>query len=252
MSAIATAAIIFACLSACALLGMLLHSRVPVDHLSAESKDVVKLAMGLIATMAALVLGLLTASAKSSFDTWNNEIKQSAAKIILLDRTLAHYGPEAKPIRDLIRDAVAFRIAQTWPEDNPHGGTLDSSTTQAAEGIEGDIRALAPQNDTQRALQSKALQISGDLLGARWVLLTQAGSSTPGLFLVVLVFWLCVLFASFGILAPRNTTVIAALLFCALSVAGSTFLILEMDRPLEGVLKISSAPLRYALAHLDQ
>jgi hypothetical protein len=129
MSAIATASIIFACLAASALLGLLLHSRVPVDHLSTESKDVVKLAMGLIATMAALVLGLLTASAKSSFDTWNNEVKQSAAKIILLDRTLAHYGPETKPIRDLIRDAVAFRIAQTWPEDNPSGGTLDSSKT---------------------------------------------------------------------------------------------------------------------------
>jgi len=252
MSALAVASIIFVCLAASALLGLFLHSRVPVDHLSTESKDVVKLAMGLIATMAALVLGLLTASAKSSFDTWNNEVKQSAAQIILLDRTLAHYGPETKPIRDLLRDAVAFRIAQTWPEDDPHGGTLDSSKTQAVEGIEGDIRALAPQNDTQRAQQAKALQITGDLLGERWVLLTQAGSSTPFLFLVILVFWLSVLFASFGILAPRNATVIAALLFCALSVAGSTFLILEMDRPLEGVLKISSAPLRYALSHLEQ
>jgi hypothetical protein len=252
MSAIVVASIIFACLSASALLGLFLHSRVPVDHLSSDSKDVVKLAMGLIATMAALVLGLLTASAKGSFDTWNNEVKQGAAKIILLDRTLAHYGPETKPIRDLLRDVVAFRIAQTWPEDNPSGGTFDSSKTQAVEGIEGDIRALSPQNDIQRALQAKALQIGGDLVGERWVLLAQAGNSTPLLFLVVLVFWLCVLFASFGILAPRNATVVAALLFCALSVAGSTFLILEMDRPLEGVLKISSAPLRYALAHLEQ
>jgi hypothetical protein len=252
MPPLVIASIVFACLFASALLGMALRTRLPVDHLSTDSKDVVKLAMGLIATMAALVLGLLTASAKSSFDTWNDEVKQNAAKIIVLDRTLAHYGPETKEIRDLIRGVVAFRIAQTWPEDAAQIGRLDSSNTPAVEGIEARIRALTPQNDTQRALQAAALQTMGDLLGARWLMLSQAGNATPLLFLVIVVFWLSVLFASFGVFAPRNATVAAALFFCALSVAGSIFLILEMDRPLEGFLKISSAPLRYALAHVDQ
>jgi len=252
MPPIAVGLIVFACLFGAALLGMLLRRRVPVDHLSAESKDVVKLAMGLIATMAALVLGLLTASAKSSFDTWNNEIKQSAANVIVLDRTLAHYGPETKEVRALIRSAIALRIAQTWPEEGSRVEKFDSSRTQAVEQIEDRIRALAPQNDSQRTLQSKALAIMGELLGARWLLLTEAGNMTPILFLVILVFWLAVLFASFGLLAPSNTTVIVALIFCALSVAGSIFLILEMDRPLEGLLKVSSAPLRYALAHLGE
>jgi len=231
MSPIAIASIVFSCLFGSAGVGMFLHSRVPVDHLSAESKDVVKLAMGLIATMAALVLGLLTASAKSAFDTWNNEIKQSAVSVILLDRTLAEYGPETREIRDRIRGVVAFRIAQTWPEDDPRHGKFDTSTTETVENIQGRFRALTPANDTQRELQPKALQIMGDLLGARWMMLTQAGNSTPLLFLVVLVFWLSVLFASFGVLAPRNATVVGALL---LGAAGSTFLILEMDRPLEG------------------
>src|SRR5262250_1889447 len=147
MPPIAVGLIVFVCLFGAAMLGMFLRARVPVDYLSAESKDVVKLAMGLIATMAALVLGLLTASAKASFDTWNNEIKQSAASVLVLDRTLAHYGPETKEVRDLIRAAVAVRIAQTWPEDRSQNETFDSSRTQAVEDIEDRIRALAPQND---------------------------------------------------------------------------------------------------------
>lgn len=253
MSAFAIASIVFACVFASALLGMLLRATVPGDHLNPDSKDVVKLAMGLLATMAALVLGLLTASAKSSFDTWDNEVKESAAKIILLDRVLAQYGPETKDVRDLLRGAVAFRLAQTWPEDKSQAAKFDSAaTTPSVEAIEGRIRALSPQNDSQRALQSRAQQITADLLATRWLLFAQAGNSIPLPFLVVLVFWLSVLFVSFGLLAPRNATVIAALLLCALSVSGSIFLILEMDTPLAGLLKISSAPLRYALSQLGQ
>ena len=253
MHALAIASVVFACLFGSALLGMFLRGSLPADHLSADSKDVVKLAMGLVATMAALVLGLLTASAKSSFDTQNSEVQQSAAQIILLDRTLAQYGPETRDVRELLRRAVAFRLALTWPEDG--SGTRRSTAPRRhrpSRSSRTSIRALAPQNDAQRALQSRALQITDDLLETRWLIFAQAGNSLPVPFLVVLVFWLAVLFASFGLFAPRNATVIAALLLCALAVSGSTFLILEMSQPLGGLLKISSAPLRYALAHLGQ
>jgi hypothetical protein len=252
-SSIAVASFVFACVFGSALLGMLLRSTVPVDHLNAESKDVVKLAMGLIGTMAALVLGLLTASAKSSFDTLDSEIKQGAAHIILLDRTLAQYGPETKDTRELIRRAVTYRVNLTWPENASHTAQVEApETTPSVEVIQAKIRALSPQNDDQRWLQSRAIEISGDLVGARWLMLAQAGSSVPLPFLVVLVVWLMVLFGSFGLLAPRNATVLAILALCALSVAGSIFLILEMSRPLDGVIKVSSAPLHYALSHLGQ
>lgn len=118
--------------------------------------------------------------------------------------------------------------------------------------IESRIRALEPQNDAQRGQQARAVAICDALLGTRWLMFAQAGNSLPMPFLVVLIFWLALLFASFGLFAPRNATVIAALLLCALAVAGSTFLILEMNRPLEGLIKISSAPLRYAFAQLGQ
>jgi hypothetical protein len=252
-SSIAIASIVFACVFGSALIGLLLHGRVPVDHLNAESKDVVKLAIGLIGTMAALVLGLLTASAKSSFDTIDSEIKQNAAQIVLLDRTLAQYGPETGEIRNTIRRALMYRLNLTWPEDAEHAVKVDApETTPSVENIQAGIRALAPQNDAQRSLQSTATAVAGSLAGARWLILVQAGSALPVPFLIVLVLWLVVLFATFGLLAPRNLTVVIALGLCALSVSGSIFLILEMSQPLTGIIKVSSAPLHYALAHMGQ
>jgi len=253
MHSLAIASIVFACLFGSALLGLFLRALLPQEHLSPDSKDVVKLAMGLVATMAALVLGLLTASAKSSFDTQNSEVQQSAAHIILLDRALAQYGPEARRLREQLQQVLRFRLAQTWPEDGSVARAVDTAaTTPTVEAIEGGIRALAAQNDAQRGQQTKALALCGGLLETRWLMFAQATNSLPLPFLVVLIFWLALLFASFGLFAPRNATVIVALLLCALAVAGSTFLILEMNQPLTGLIKISSAPLQYALSQLGQ
>jgi hypothetical protein len=253
MSAIAISMIIFACIFGSALLGLFLRAMLPEHHLSSESKDVVKLAMGLIATMAALVLGLMTASAKSSFDIQNSETVRSAADIIQLDRALARYGPETKEIRDLLRRVVAFRIHLTWPEDGSKPGNLDSpEMTRAAEGFEDRIRKLSPQNNVQREFQSQALQLTRDMMGTRWLRIAQLSNPVPLLFLVVQVFWLSILFGTFGLFAPHNATVIAALVLSAVAVSGSTFLILEMYQPFEGLMKISAAPMRYALSQVGQ
>lgn len=253
MSELAIAVIVFACVFGSALLGLFLRATLPEHHLSSESKDVVKLAMGLIATMAALVLGLLTASAKSSLDVQNAETVHIAVDIIRLDRALARYGPETKEIRDLLKRAVALRIRLTWPEDGSAPKNLDSpEMTRAAENLEDKIRELSPRNELQREFKSRALQISGDLLATRWLRIAQLSDPVPLLFLVVQVFWLIILFGTFGLFAPRNATVIVALVLCAVAVSGSTFLILEMHRPLEGLMKISPAPMRYALSQLGQ
>ena len=254
MSPTEIALIVFACVLGGTLLGMYLRVVMPEHHLSEDSKDVIKLGMGLIATIAALVLGLVIASAKSSYDTQDVSVKHIAAKIMLLDRQLALYGPETKESRDLIRRILAQRIDKIWPEERSQYAKLDTSETfptAVGEGLEYRIRQLAPQNDVQRGLQSTALQISSDIMETRWFVLG-AGSSVPVPFLVVVVFWLTVIFGSFGIFAPRNATVIAVLIVCALSVACSIFLILEMDQPFRGVMKISSTPLRFTLSHLGQ
>ena len=245
--------IAFGCLFGGAVLGMLLRRILPEHHLNADSKDVVKLGMGLIATMSALVLGLLIASAKGSYDTQRNEVTQMSADIVQLDRVLAHYGPQAKEARDHERGVVMDVLMTIWSDRAFRSEKLDSRSLRAeADHFYEDIQKLSPQDDFQRTLQSQAMQISAEVGRIRSLLLEQTGGSIPMPFLVVMIFWLAMIFVSFGLFAPPNSTVIAVLFVCAVSVAGAIFLILELDRPFEGLLRISNEPVRNALAHLGQ
>jgi Protein of unknown function (DUF4239) len=254
VSALAIAAIVFVFVFGGALLGMFLRTVLPKTHFVDESKDVVKLGMGLVATMAALVLGLLVASAKGSYDIQRNGLDEISANLILLDSALAQYGPEAQDARALLRHTVGVTLARIWPEDSSEASTLEApETTSGGRALYDRLEGLAPHNDVQRGLQSQALRIAADLAQARWLLVAQRESGTiPTPFLVVLVFWLVVLFASFGLLGPPNATVIATLLVSALSVSGAIFLILELAQPFSGLMQLSSVPLRNAFAHLGQ
>ncbi|MGH9148280.1 MAG: hypothetical protein ACRD1Q_16335 [Vicinamibacterales bacterium] len=210
-----------------------------------------RLGMGLVATMTALLLGLVTASARSTFDAQDTAFRNSAANILTLDRHLARYGPETKPTRELIRRAVAYRVETMWPTKGSGGSGLEvSTTTPAVEEVENQILRLSPANDEQRWFKSEALKLSEEVVKTRWRILGTAGGSVPRAFLVVVIFWLTVTFASFGLYAPRNATIVAVLFVAAFSVAAAVFLILELDGPLDGVIKISSEPLRYALAQM--
>src|SRR6266849_11021403 len=117
MSPTSIAWIVLACVFGGALLGVVLRRVLPEHHLNSDSKDVIKLAMGLTATMAALVLALLISAAKSSYDAQRNEVTQLSANIVLLDRVLAHYGPETKEARAMLKQSVAGMIDRIWPED---------------------------------------------------------------------------------------------------------------------------------------
>ena len=182
-----------------------------------------------------------------------SEIQQTAANIILLDRAMANYGAETKEIRDLLRLATRARIESIWSEGDFEPSRFESADAVAAsEAIQGKIRELLPRTDAQRWLQSRALSLSNEIAQTRWLLIAQAGSSIPPVLLAVLVFWVAIIFLSFGLFAPRNATVLAALLVCALSVSGSIFLLLELNSPFDGAIRISSAPMRDALTRLGR
>lgn len=251
MSALGTAALAFAFVFGGSLVGLSLRSLLPDHHRSTESKDVVKLGMGLLATMAALVLSLLISSAKGSYDRQSTEVTQLAANVVLLETVLVHYGPEAMGARDVLRRSVAEALGQMWPSDGSKPGAPTPSETGRA-GLYEAIHALSPQSDGQRTLRMEALRITTDLGRTRSSLVAQAGSSIPLPFLVILISWITLIFMSFGLFAPANATVIATLLVCALSVSGAIFLILELDQPSRGFIQVSSAPLRSALTSLGR
>jgi len=236
------------CIFGGVLLGMLLQKVLPQHHLQSESKDTVKVGAGMLATLTALVLGLLVSSAKGSFDATNAGIAQTGAKIILLDHVLADYGPETKEVREQLRQTVASVIERIWPAEKGGVGGLHAMETLAQpKTLQARLRELTPRNDLQKSLLAQASQISGDVLQTRLLLVEQQQDELPPAFLVLLIFWLTGLFISFGLFAPRNGTVLAVLLICAVSVSSAIFLVLEMNRPLDGFIKVSSAPLRKAV-----
>ncbi|HEV8058919.1 MAG TPA: hypothetical protein VGP68_03550 [Gemmataceae bacterium] len=253
MSSLAIALITFACMLGGALLGSLLRHLLPDHHIRDDSKDIVKTAAGMMATLVALIIGLLVSSAKSSFDQTSAGITQGGAKIITLDHVLARYGPEAKSVRELLYRVVDSGIERIWPTES--GRKSDLAAAEQVAGMEevyDKIRDFAPMNEGQQYLKSQALQLAADLMQSRWMLVEQSQNSLPTAFLAVLVFWLTVLFAALGLLAPPNLTVLSGLLICALSMACAVFLILELNRPLEGAIKVSSAPLRKALTFIGK
>jgi hypothetical protein len=221
----------------------------PEQHLAAESKDVIKLAMGLVATMSALLLGLLVSSAKGSYDAERNQVIQMAAKITFLERVLTLYGPEAADTRAKLSATIQDAVGRIWSEEKTGPGQVNF---QAAESFFSSLQALSPRDDAQRILKAQASSLAIDLGQLRSLLIAQSVSSISLPLLVMVVCWLMVIFASFSMLAPPNATVRFALLVSACSVAGAIFLILELDHPFQGLIQISRAPVLNALNQLAQ
>jgi hypothetical protein len=249
MGAFEISLIAFVLVFASAFLGMNLRKALSEDHLRDDVKDVVKLSTGLIGTIAALVLGLLIATAKSSYDGRNTQIKQITASIILLDGLLKQYGPEGYKFRVAIRSAVPLLIERIWAKRD-NGKAEPFVATAEAEGFINDIQELKPDSDRERALQPRIFNAAADLAQTRLSLYAQEHDSIPMPFLTILIFWLMVIYSSFGLFVRPAPIVIITFFVGALSAAGAIFLILEMDQPFAGLLQISSEPLRQALAPL--
>lgn len=241
MSAVTTSLIVFACVFASAFVGMGLRRALPEHHRAAESKELIRLTMTLIGTMSALVLGLLVASSKSYYDGQKEELTTAQANIMLLDRVLALYGPDAQPARGELHRVLEGAAERIW---NPQPGP-----PMKADSVYQAVAALKPATESQRELREHASTLIFEIGKSRWLLFARQESAVARPLLIAVVFWLSINFMSFGLFATRNSTVVAALFLGAMSVAGAVYLIQEMNAPFSGLLRISDAPMR---AVIDQ
>jgi hypothetical protein len=252
MSALAISLIVGGFMQTGALLGVLLRKILPKHHLNEHSKDVVRLGCALVATISALVLGLLITSAKNTYDAQRNEIRQMTANLILLDSQLKRYGPETRSAREALRSAIGPAIDRIWGKraEKSQAGT-PFETNAVGELVYADIEALSPQTERQHSLKAKALQTTSNITESRVMLFEQSDGALPIAVLAVLTFWLTILFASFTLFSPLNPTGYAAVVVIALSASAAIFLILEMNTPFDGLMQISSVPVRNAVAPLS-
>jgi Protein of unknown function (DUF4239) len=230
-------------------LGMLVRIRLPDANLIAESKEVVRLGAGLMGTVAALVLGLMIASAKNSYDTQIANVRQLTANIILLDELLEQYGPEANEARAMIRRAAAITVQRVWRENTTTNNTTFSPSS-AAEQFFLTVEGLSPKNDVQRSIKPRILEVATDLARTRLLLFVHFDNPIPAPLLVIVILWLAVIFASFTLFVDANAVVAIASLVYALAVSSALFLIVDMSQPFTGLMKISNEPLRHVLPQL--
>jgi hypothetical protein len=251
VSIIAIACLVFVCCFGAAQVG--LYLRLPNHHLDGDSKDTVRLVMGLIATMAALVLSLLISSANSSYDTQAAELRQMSADITQLDRVLVLYGPETQEIRALLRLALTGAHQRVWHPDDSQRLDLDPASGRAqTDAFYAKLQSLVPKTAAQSRAQDAAWQLTASLVRMRLLMYEQLNSPVTWPLLVVLIFWVSELFLGFGLFARFNVTVIVTTTVGAISVAGAILLMLELNRPYSGLIRLSDAPIRAALAGMDR
>lgn len=252
MNATLIALIAFAGILATTLLGMRLRVALPDHHLSADTKETVRVGMGLVATMTALLLGLLIATAKGSYDTQRTQVIQVAAKVGFVERIFSMYGEETVESRRLLRSSAEELVKILWRDKASPDAETDPAAIASARALYSSIQRLTPQTDEQRTIKSEALSALTDLSKTRWLLVAQSDTSIPTPLLVMVIVWLAIIFLSFGLFAPTNKTVIAIMVIVALLVSSALFVILELDRPFDGVIQVSSAPLQNVLSHFPQ
>jgi hypothetical protein len=238
---------------ASAMLGALIRRRLPESHLQDETAAVVKLSMGVVGTLTALVLGLLVATANSSFNASNQEVTSIASNVIQLDRLLRRYGPEADGVRDLLRRYTAMKLQDLFPQGSATPPTLHNPrTVSLLEELQDRLAAMEGRDASQRWQLSQAQQLTTAVVGSRWLLVEREVFGIAAPLLILVVFWLCVLFMSFGLFAPRNATVTVALLLCALVVAGAIQMTLDLSWPFERFVRLSGQPMRHALEMINR
>jgi hypothetical protein len=246
MHALAVSSLVFALVFAGSLAGMTIRRAVPETHFTPEAKDTIRLAIGLVVTMTGLVLGMLVSSAKTFYDGEKNQVAEMSSQIILMNDMLAAYGPETKQARIEALGFVEDAADRIWPKEK--SALFQLRPANHSEDFYKEVQSLVPKNDTQASDKAQLLSLNMSLKKGYWLMYLQTVQTPiPTPLLGVVTSWLVAIFISFGMFAPRNLTVMATLIICAMAVSAAIFIILSMYAPFSGILRISPAAVRDAV-----
>ena len=243
--------VVFAVTVAGAFAGAQIRDRLPKHHLTDETKNLVSVSTAVVATVSALVLGLLISNANTTFTRLGGEITTLSAEILRLDHILRRYGADAEPARNRLLNYAEHKSADLFPDDPADVRLSNPTTYEQLQQLEDMLLALRPSNPRDQWWLSQATALAAKIGDSRWLLAQQVGQGTPKAFVVLLVCWLVLLFASFGLFAPRNSTSAVILILCALAVAGAVGMFLELEQGFGGVVRISPEPMRHAVETLE-
>jgi hypothetical protein len=238
---------VFAVILAGAFAGWEIRKRLPAHHLTDETKSLVSVSMAVVATISALVLGLLISNANTSFSALGGEVTTLSAQILRLDQILRRYGPETDPARMTLRQYAENKAADLFPEEGTDVHFGNPATYELLQQLEESLLALKPGNPRDQWWLGQAMTLASKIGDTRWLLAQQVGQGTPKAFVALLAFWLTLLFASFGLFAPRNFISAVTLALCAIAVAGGVGMIIELERGFGGLIHVSSRPMRQAV-----
>jgi hypothetical protein len=231
--------------------GSKLKARLPAHHLTDETKSLVSVSMAVVATISALVLGLLISNANAKFTRLGGEVTTLSAEILRLDHILRRYGPDAEPARATLLQYAQYKRADLFPENPVDVRIGNPSTYELLQHLEDILLALKPSNSRDQWWLGQAMTLAAKIGDSRWLLAQQVGQGTPKAFVAVLVTWLALLFASFGLFAPHNLTSALTLTLCAIAVASSVTMLLELEQGFGGLVRLSSEPMRQAVTTLE-
>ena len=247
------AGIITAILFGSAVIAMFVARFLPEHHLSPETKSVVSVSIAIVGTMSALVVSLLISTANSSFTAKSQEVTTISVDTISLDRLLRRYGPQTQDVRALLQQYTASELQDFFPKQSGQAANLeDGASIAILEALQDKVLALTPANSTQTWLQAQALTLTGAMMSTRWQLGQDDLSRAPPRIVALMVLWFAIIYASFGLFAPRNATVIIAFFLSAISIGTAIRMTAELQRPFDGLVRISTAPLTQALTIIER
>ena len=246
------ALVVWALVFAAGLAGMWIGSRLPEDHRTSESRNVVTISMAMVSTLTALALGLLLSVANTSFTTNQQQLMSTSSDLIRLEHLFRFYGSEADAARQSLRGYAHSMMQDMFPSAGEQRNVENESTLDYMASAENTAALLVPSNATQRWLQPRMLAVADEIVQEHYALVKQRLDVIPVAVMMLLLVWLVQLFASYGLFAPPHLTSAIVLLLSSGAASGAILLIIELETPSRGFVSLSPEPLQHAIDVMDK